>query len=207
LGAALLFFTVFLVMLYLTSGRWETVASGLGLMAGMVALAFLLPIDEFDIVRLRIGAWLDPWPKAQGSAFQIIQSLLALASGGIGGQGVGQGYPTYVPVVHSDFAFTALVEEWGLAGGLMVIVCLMVLVHRGLRLAILAPRPFLSFLAAGISAFIGIQSLIILGGTTLLLPLTGVTLSFISYGGSSFLVSSMMVGLLLKISGEAGRDG
>jgi cell division protein FtsW (lipid II flippase) len=208
LGTAMLFFIVFLIMLYLASGRWESVASGLALLVGMVALAYWLPVDELDIVRLRVDTWLNPWPEAQGRAFQIVQSLLALAAGGVLGQGVGQGYPTYVPVVHSDFAFAAVAEEWGALGALAVLACLAVLVYRGFRLALLARRPFLAFLAAGISALIGIQSLIIMGGVTKLLPLTGVTLPFLSYGGSSLLVSFVMVGLLLKVSGDVLRgDG
>ncbi len=202
LGAATLFFIVFLIMLYLASGRWEAIASGLLLLVGTVALAYYLPVSELDIVRLRIDTWLNPWPEAADRAFQIVQSLMALASGGLLGQGVGQGYPTYVPVVHSDFAFAAVAEEWGLVGSLSLLVCISLLVYRGLRLAILTRRPFLAFLATGLSALIGVQSLIILGGVTKLLPLTGVTLPFVSYGGSSLLVSAVMVGLLIKISGE-----
>jgi len=155
-----------------------------------------------------VDTWLNPWPEAQGRALPLVQSLSALAAGGVLGQGVGQGYPTYVPVVHSDFAFAAVAEEWGLLGALAVLACLAVLVYRGFRLALLARRPFLAFLAAGISALIGVQSLIIMGGVTKLLPLTGVTLPFLSYGGSSLLVSFVMVGLLLKVSGDVLRgDG
>jgi len=205
LGAATLFFAVFLTMLYLASGRWEAAASGLALLVGTTVLASLLPTEQLDIVRLRLDTWLTPWPQARESAFQIVQSLLALAAGGLAGQGVGQGFPTYIPVVHSDFVFAAVAEEWGLIGALSVLLCMSVLLYRGLRLALLAQHPFQSFLAAGIAALIGIQSLIIMGGVTRLLPLTGVTLPFLSYGGSSMLVSFMMVGLLLKISGDVIR--
>ena len=206
LGAATLFFIVFLIMLYLASGRWEAVASGLALLVGTVTLAYIMPIAELDIVRLRVDTWLNPWPEAQGRAFQIVQSLMALASGGVFGQGAGQGYPTYVPVVHSDFAFAAVAEEWGVVGALALLICIAVLVYRGFRLALLTRRPFLAFLATGLSALIGVQSLIILGGVSKLLPLTGVTLPFVSYGGSSLLVSSAMVGLLIKISGEVYEE-
>jgi peptidoglycan glycosyltransferase len=206
LGAATLFFIVFLIMLYLASGRWEAIASGLLLLVGTVVLAYYLPLSELDIVRLRVDTWLNPWPEAPNRAFQIVQSLLALASGGLLGQGVGQGYPTYVPVVHSDFAFAAVAEEWGVVGSLSLLVCIAILVYRGLRLAMLTRRPFLAFLATGLSTLIGVQSLIILGGVTKLLPLTGVTLPFISYGGSSLLVSAVMVGLLLKVSGEVYEE-
>ena len=202
LGAAMLFFIVFLVMLYLASGRWEAVASGLVMLLATASLAYRLPFDTLDIVRLRIDTWINPWPDAQGRAFQIVQSLLALAAGGLIGQGVGQGYPTYIPVVHSDFAFAAVTEEWGLVGAVTVIISLAVLVHRGLRIAVLSRRPFISFLATGMVAFIGVQSLIILAGVTKLFPLSGITLPFLSYGGSSMVVSCLMVGLLIKISGR-----
>jgi len=205
LGAATLFFLVFLIMLYLASGRWEAVASGLALLVGTIVLVYLLPWEALDIVRLRIDTWLNPWPEAQGRAFQIVQSLLAVASGGLIGQGAGQGYPTYIPVVHSDFVFSAVAEEWGLLGALAVLLCLAMLVYRGLRIATLARRPYPVFLAAGLASLIAVQTLIILGGVTKLLPLTGITLPFMSYGGSSLLVSSMMAGLLLKISAEVSE--
>jgi len=202
LGAATLFLLVFLVMLYLASGRWEAVASGLVLLAAMAAAAYLLPLPQLDVVQQRIGSWLNPWPDARGGAFQIVQSLLALAAGGLIGQGVGQGYPGYVPVVHSDFVFAAIGEEWGLLGTLAVLTCVAVLFYRGLRLAISARQRFLTFLLAGIGTLIGVQTLIITGGITRILPLTGVTLPFLSYGGSSLLVSAVMVGLMLKASNE-----
>ncbi len=205
LGAATLFFLVFVVMLYLASGRWEAVVSGLVLLIALVAIAYLLPLSELEVVRLRLSTWWDPWRDAQGSGFQIVQALLALSAGGLVGQGVGQGFPTYIPVVHSDFAFAALAEEWGLVGTMAVLACVLVLVSRGMRLALLARHPFLTFLAAGISAFVGIQTLIIVGGVTKLIPLTGVTFPFLSYGGSSLMVSFLMVGLLIKVSGEVMR--
>lgn len=202
LGAAMLFLLVFLVMLYLASGRWEGVASGLSLLGAMVAVAYVVPLPQLDVVRQRIDSWLNPWPNAQGGAFQIVQSLLALAAGGLVGQGAGQGYPGYVPVVHSDFVFAAIGEEWGLLGTSVVVICFASLVYRGLRLAISARQPFLTFLLSGIVTVIGVQALIIMGGITKILPLTGVTLPFLSYGGSSLLVSSVMVGLVLKCANE-----
>jgi peptidoglycan glycosyltransferase len=202
LGAATLFLLVFLVMLYLASGRWEAVASGLGLLTIMLVIAYVLPMAQFDVVRQRIDSWLNPWPNAQGSSFQIVQSLLAVAAGGLVGEGIGQGYPGYVPVVHSDFVFAAIAEEWGLVGTTVVLVCMAVFVHRALRLAVGARQPFVLFLLAGIATSLGIQTLIITGGITRILPLTGITLPFLSYGGSSLLVSTMMIGLVLKCSHE-----
>ena len=196
LGAATLFFILFLSLLYLATGEWRYVPGGLSLLllAGVVGY-FLFPV-----VALRIDTWLNPWPEADDRAFQIVQSLYALASGGLLGQGVGQGFPDYIPVVHSDFAFAAIAEEWGLLGSLGVLACFALLAYRGLRLALLAKRPFHKYLAAGITILFSAQALLIMGGVTRLLPLTGVTLPFVSYGGSSLFMSSIMMGLLLYLS-------
>lgn len=198
LGAATLFFILFLSQLYLATGsKWYAIG-GLGLLL----LAGVIGYFAFDVVALRVNAWWNPWPDADGRAFQIVQSLYALAAGGVGGQGVGQGFPVYIPVVHSDFAFAAIAEEWGLVGSLSVVVCFAVLAQRGLRVAMLAKRPFSTYLAAGITVLFSAQAFLIMGGVTKLLPLTGVTLPFVSYGGSSLLVSSIMAGLLVYLSAE-----
>lgn len=196
LGAATLFFLVFLTLLYLATGeRWYLLG---GLL--LLAVASLFAYFTFDVVALRVDAWLNPWPDADNRAFQIVQSLYALAAGGVFGQGIGQGFPTYIPVVHSDFAFAAIVEEWGLLGGLTIVSCFALLAHRGLRAAIMSKRPFYTYLVAGITILLCTQALLIMGGVTRLLPLTGVTLPFVSYGGSSMLVSHIMAGLLLRLS-------
>jgi cell division protein FtsW (lipid II flippase) len=200
LGTATLFFVVFIAMLYVASGQAIYVIEG----AVLLILATLLAYFAFSVVRLRIDVWLNPWPEADDRAFQIVQSLLAFSAGGVFGQGVGQGSPTYIPVVHSDFVFAAVGEEWGLLGTLAVAGCLAMLVLRGFRLAAKTERrPFRAFLAAGISLAFATQSLLIMGGVLKLVPLTGVTLPFLSYGGSSLLVCFIMIGLLLVLSGEA----
>lgn len=198
LGTATLFFLVFLAMLFAATGRVSYVVVGLGLLAVAGLAAYFL----FDVVRLRVDIWLYPWGEGQGRAFQIVQSLLAFASGGVIGQGIGQGAPVYIPVVHSDFVFAAIAEEWGLMGALAVVVCIAVLVMRGLRVAARYGNeaPFRALLAAGLSATLAIQSLLIMGGALKLIPLTGVTLPFVSYGGSSLLGSFVIVGLLLLLS-------
>lgn len=198
LGAATLFFVIFLTLLYLATGDFRYVGLGIGLM--MIASIFAYFAFQ-DLVALRIDAWWNPWPDANGRAFQIVQSLYALASGHVFGQGVGQGSPYYIPVVHSDFVFAAIAEEWGVIGSVGTIICFLILAYRGLKLAILAQRPFYRYLAAGITILFTAQTLLIIGGVTKLLPLTGVTLPFISYGGSSLLISSVMLGLLMFISG------
>ena len=203
LGAATLFFIVFLALLYLATGEKKYVWGGLGLLLAASVFAYY----AFDVVALRVDAWLNPWPDADNRAFQIVQSLYALAAGGVGGQGIAQGFPDYIPVVHSDFAFAAIAEEWGLVGSLGVVACFALLAYRGMRVAMLARRPFHQYLAAGITILFSGQTFLIMGGITRLLPLTGVTLPFVSYGGSSLLLSSVMAGLLLYLSAEANGEG
>jgi cell division protein FtsW (lipid II flippase) len=196
LGAALLFFGVFLAMLYAATGQGRYVLTGLVLLSVATIVGYRL----FDHVALRVDAWWNPWQEAAGRSFQIVQSLLAFASGGVLGQGLGQGLPTAIPVVHTDFVFAAVGEEYGLIGALAVVGCFALLVSRAFHIALEARRPFDQLLAAGIGALFGLQALVIMGGTLRLIPLTGVTLPFVSYGGSSLLTSMIMVGLLLHIS-------
>ncbi|MDT8305413.1 MAG: FtsW/RodA/SpoVE family cell cycle protein [Anaerolineae bacterium] len=199
LGGAAIFFLVFLALLYLATGQWQYVAAGLGLLL----IAALIGYFSFAVVELRVDAWWNPWPDATDRAFQIVQSLYAIGAGGITGQGIGQGFPGYVPVVHSDFVFAAIAEEYGLVGSLAAIASFALLAHRGIRIAGRARRAFDMYLAAGITVVISVQAFLIMAGVARLLPLTGVTLPFVSYGGSSLLVTSAMVGLLLYLSSRA----
>lgn len=203
LGAATLFFILFLTLVYLATGERRYLVSGLALLI----LAAIIGYFAFEVVAQRVDAWWNPWPDASGRAFQIVQSLYALASGGVVGQGIGQGFPDYIPVVHSDFAFAAVAEEWGLIGSLAVVACFALLAQRGLRIALLAKRPFHIYLSAGITILFTTQAFLIMAGVTKLLPLTGVTLPFVSYGGSSLLMSSIMMGLLLYLSAEGVEPG
>lgn len=202
LGAATLFFASFLALLYIATGEWRYVLGGILL----VIAAGVIGYFTFDVVQLRVDAWWNPWPDATDRAFQIVQSLYAIASGGLSGQGIGQGAPVYVPVVHSDFAFAAIAEEWGLIGGFSVLVCFALLAYRGLRAAALCRRPFYTYLAAGVTIMLCVQAFLIMGGVVKVLPLTGVTLPFVSYGGSSLFISSLMVGLLLYLSARNRPD-
>ncbi len=200
LGTAALFFITFVTLIYLATGR---VAYALG---GVVLLlaAGLVAYYAVDLVRLRVDIWINPWADAQDSAFQIVRSLMAFAAGGVVGQGIGQGAPVYVPVVHSDFIFAAIGEEWGMIGALAVIASFALITLRGLRLAVqVQNRVFRAYLAAGLSVVLTAQSLLIMGGVLKIIPLTGVTLPFMSYGGSSLLISFAMIGLLLVISADA----
>jgi cell division protein FtsW (lipid II flippase) len=196
LGAAILFFLTFLSLLFVATGRWTYVVGGIVLTVIAAAVGYFI----FPLVALRIDAWVNPWPEVTGRAFQIAQSLYAIAAGGVTGQGVGQGFPYYIPVVHSDFAFAAIAEEWGLVGSLSVVLAFVLLIQRGIRIATDVRRSFHAYLALGVSMLLATQSFLIMAGVTKLLPLTGVTLPFISYGGSSLLISSVMLGLLLWLS-------
>jgi cell division protein FtsW (lipid II flippase) len=196
LGMSTLFFGVFIVMLYLASGQVFYVLAG-GL---LLTLAAVMGFYLFDVVRLRVEAWWDPWADPTGRSFQIVQSLIAVAAGGLTGRGPGMGAPGVIPVAHSDFIFAALAEEWGLLGVGMVVAILALLVARGMRVATEAPTLFGQLLAGGLSALLGLQALLIMGGVIKLTPLTGLTLPFLSYGGSSLLSAFVLVGLLLKLS-------
>ncbi|MGB1251070.1 MAG: FtsW/RodA/SpoVE family cell cycle protein [Candidatus Promineifilaceae bacterium] len=202
LGAAAIFFVLFLAMLYVATGSRRYVLLG----ALLLLIAGLLGYRLYDVITLRVDAWLNPWPDFDNRAYQIVQSLYALAAGGISGQGIAQGFPDIVPVVHSDFVFAAIGEEWGMIGTLTVVLCFAVLAQRGMRIALLANSAFRMYLAVGMTMLLSMQSILIMGGVTKLLPLTGVTLPFVSYGGSSLLMASCMLGLLLWLdSAEEGK--
>jgi len=195
LGAAWLFFAVFQLMLYVTTGQARYGLLGLALFG----VGALIGYHLFYHVRLRVDIWWNPWAEASGRAFQIVQSLLAFAAGGTVGQGIGQGYPTYIPVVHSDFVFSAIGEEWGLLGTLGVMALFALLVTRAGRIAMAARTPFRQLLAFGLAAMLGLQTLTIMAGSLKVVPLTGVTLPFVSYGGSSLVTNFTLVGLLFAI--------
>ncbi len=203
LGTASIFLFLYTVMVYLATGNVQFLwAGGLGtLLAGAAGYSL------FDVVRLRVDAWISPWTDPSGRSFQVIQSLLAVASGGVLGRGPGLGSPSLVPVAHSDFIFTAIAEETGLLGALGVLLLVGLLAQRGMRLALQSPAAFPRLLAAGLSAYLAGQSILIAGGNLRLLPLTGVTLPFLSYGGSSLLVSWVALLLLVLVNRAAKEPG
>jgi cell division protein FtsW (lipid II flippase)/cell division protein FtsI/penicillin-binding protein 2 len=198
LGAAMLFFFTLLAMLYLATGQWGYVAAGLTLFlaAGVAGYVFS------DKVALRVDGWLNPWPEAADRAFQIVQSLLAFGAGGVFGRGLGLGDPTYIPAVHTDFVFAAIAEELGLMGVLVIIALYGIVMLRGFRIAARASHPFERFLAAGLAAGLVIQAWVIMAGNAKLAPIAGVTLPFVSYGGSSILISFVALAFLLRISNQ-----
>ncbi len=202
LGAALLFYLVFLAMLYAATGR-----SYVGIGVIFLVVGAIVAYGLFDHVQLRTRIWLNPWPYADGDAYQIVQALSAYAAGGVIGSGLGFGYPDYVPAVFTDFVLAALGEELGLLGTLAVVALYLALMHRAFRIALRATSDFGMLLAAGLGATLGLQAIVILAGTLRIIPITGITLPFMSYGGSSILANYVMVGLLLRISAESHTGG
>lgn len=205
LGAALLLFGIFISMLY--------VATGKGWYAAVMMAAFLVGsyvmYHAISKVEQRVTIWLDPWEQASTSGYQIVQALYAMSAGGVLGTGLGQGAPEYVFAIHTDMAFTGIQEEMGLAGALGILMAFMLLMYRGYKIALAIPGKFRGFeqlMAVGLTSIFAIQTFIIIGGNLRLIPLTGITLPFISYGGSSILMNFLMIGLLLRIS-ATGQQG
>ncbi|NLK00585.1 MAG: FtsW/RodA/SpoVE family cell cycle protein [Clostridia bacterium] len=196
LGTGLIYFSTFLFIVYASTGRASYVLIG-GLMFLTGAGA---SYSFFHHVRMRVEIWLDPWQHIETYGYQVAQSLFAIAAGGIAGAGIGAGLPRYIPAVHTDFIFAAITEELGLAGGIALIIMYIIFVYRGFVIALQAGDDFSSLLAVGITSLMGLQSFIILAGVTKMLPLTGVTLPFISYGGSSLVANFIILALLLNIS-------
>jgi cell division protein FtsW (lipid II flippase) len=196
LGTGSLILALLAVLLYLVSRRWEALAIGFGLLL----LAGLAAMSLSAVVQSRVETWLNPWNDPLASSYQTLQALLAMATGGTLGTGPGFGAPGIVPAAHTDFIFAAIVEEWGLVGGVGLLGVLAVLISRGLRAATMAKDAYAAILAAGLAIAIGIQSLLILGGVLRLLPLTGIPLPFVSYGGSSLLTTGVALALLISIS-------
>lgn len=201
LGSSLLFFALFVVLLWVATGRASFLTVGLGLFAAGAYGAWRM----FTHVQQRVEIWLDPFQDVADDGFQIVQAAFAMASGGIVGTGIGRGGQVRIPTSESDFIFAVIAEELGLLGGTLVLVTYLLMVGAGLRTAARAERPFDKLLATGLTALLGIQAFIIIAGVTRLLPLTGVTLPFVSYGGSSLVANYVLLALLLRISDENAR--
>jgi cell division protein FtsW (lipid II flippase) len=203
LGATLLFLGIFLAMLYLATG--EAFYTLIGVL--MLLVGGFFAYNAFGHVAARVDVWLHPFAEEVrfGSGYQLVQGLFALANGGLFGAGLGNGMPERIPVVWSDFVFDAFAEEVGFAGALALLALYLLFVYRGMLIALRAPTPFLQLLAAGLSFIVALQTLVIVGGNARLIPLTGITLPFVAYGGSSLVTNWMLVALLIRVSDLTAR--
>lgn len=202
LGTALLVFCLLITVLYVGTGRAiYLILGGLLVIAGG-----LLAFTQFGHVQTRVSIWLDPFADADGRGFQLVQSLFAMSSGGITGSGLGLGEPTKIPIVYADFIFAAISEELGLLGGTAIITSFLLFVGIGLRIAMRANNQFEKLLATALTAIIGLQSFIIIAGVIRVIPLTGITLPWVSYGGSSLITNYVLLALLLRISNTQQKE-
>jgi cell division protein FtsW (lipid II flippase) len=201
LGSSLLFFALFVVMVWVATQRTSFLVIGTGLFAAGAAFAW----NSFGHVRQRVDIWLDPWKDPSGSGYQLIQGLFAMAFGGVTGTGLGLGGEVDIPASENDFIFAVIAEQLGLLGGALLIMAYLLMVGSGLRIAARADHAFDKLLATGLTLLLGFQAFIIIAGVVRLLPLTGVTLPFVSYGGSSLVVNYVLLALLLRISDQNVR--
>jgi peptidoglycan glycosyltransferase len=201
LGTSLLFFTLFLVLIWVATERASYLVVGIGLFSAGAYLAW----RAFSHVQLRVDMWIDPFQDVDDRGFQPAQAAFAMAEGGLTGTGLGRGGQIRIPFSESDFIFAVIAEELGLIGATLVITAFLLIVGCGLRIALRAERPFEKLLAVGLTTLIGFQAFIIIGGVTRVLPLTGVTLPFVSYGGSSLVANYVLLALLLRISDDNVR--
>ncbi|MDO5582780.1 MAG: FtsW/RodA/SpoVE family cell cycle protein [Mitsuokella multacida] len=198
LGSALLFFGIAVLMTYMATGSRSYVFLALLFMGIAAVICYM----GFAHVRVRFDIWLNPWQDPNGMAYQVVQSLFAFGTGGVWGTGFGYGHPGFIPEVHTDFIFAAIAEEMGLIASLMLMACYVMAFWRGICIALSCPQEKELLLAAGCSALLLMQAFIIIAGVTKFLPLTGITLPFISYGGSSMVSGFILLGMLLSLSKE-----
>ncbi len=199
LGPSLLFYGVFLVVLYVATGRLAYPLAGVAL----AGVGGYFAYHMFSHVQSRVAIWIDVWERYTSDGYQLAQSLFAFGTGGISGVGLGQGQPDFIPFVETDFIFSAFGEEAGLLGTAAILLCFLLIVGRGFRIAMRARDEFGALLALGLTTIFGLQVFIIIGGVTRLIPLTGITLPFMSYGGSSLLANYVLIALLVRISAPA----
>jgi len=198
LGSSLLFFAVFAAMLYIATDRAAYLLAALGMFLVGATIAYQI----FAHVSERVSTWIDPWSDPSGKGFQIVQSLFAFGSGGFAGSGLGLGFPQKIPNASTDFVFASIGEELGFIGTVAICILFLLFVGAGFRIAVRSDRPFHKLLAAGLTTIIGVQTFVIIGGVTRVIPLTGITLPFVSYGGSSLIANFVIVALLLRVSDE-----
>lgn len=202
LGSVLIFLSVFIALQFVYEEDRKLVLINLSILVVCAVAGYYI----FPHVRSRVQTWLDPWKYIDTRGYQITQSLFAIAEGGFFGTGLGLGYPEFIPEVHTDFIFPAICEEMGIFTGIGIIMLFLILVYRGFKIAINQRYKFYRIVALGISILFGIQSFIIFGGVLNMIPLTGITIPFVSYGGSSMLSSFIALGILQVASEELDLD-
>lgn len=202
LGALLLYFLTTVLMYYAASSNGLLALAGLGMGAGAAVIAY----NAFSYVQDRVAIWKNPWSDPLNTGYQIVRALAAIGSGGLFGMGLGLGMPRSVPAYHNDFIFTSIAEEFGLIFSLGLMAVYVLIIMRGLIVAMNARTSFHSLTAFGLVVILGLQALLIIGGNTKLIPLTGVTLPLVSYGGSSLVSNLFSMGVLLGISSMNAED-
>ncbi len=201
LGSSLLFFTLFVVMMWVATERLTYLVMGVVLFAGAAYIAWRM----FGHVQTRVAIWRDPWEDEYDKGFQIVQAIYGLGDGGITGTGLGRGSPDKVPEAQNDFIFAAIGEEMGMIGATALLMAYLLIIGAGLRVALRTDRTFDKLLATGLTTIVGVQAFIIIGGVIKVVPLTGITLPFVSYGGSSLLSNYIILALLLRLSDAGSR--
>ncbi len=196
LGTALLYYGTTLLLYFASSGNLPMTALGLGGGAGAAVLGYKM----FAHIKRRVAIWQNPWSDYDNAGYQIIHSLMAIASGGLFGVGLGLGSPQTIPVYHTDFIFAVICEQFGLIFGLCVLLMYVAIIWRGATVAMAARTGFHGLLAMGCTVLIGLQTFVIIGGVLKLIPLTGVTMPFVSYGGTSLISSLCLIGLLQGVA-------
>jgi cell division protein FtsW (lipid II flippase) len=193
---AVIFFGIFIILQFIFEEDRRLIYINLGL----ILVGGLIAYRLFSHVRIRVDIWIDPWRFIDDKGYQITQSLFAISEGGFFGKGLGLGHPQFIPLAYNDFIFAAICEELGIFTGIGIIMLFLLLVYRGFKIGISQVNRFYKILALGISSLFGIQSFIILGGVLKVIPLTGITLPFVAYGGTSIISSFMALGILQTAS-------
>lgn len=200
-GTILVMFSIYIFMIYVYEKSYKFLAINIGLALVVAILGYRF----LHHIQVRVDTWLDPWSDISNKGYQITQSLFAIASGNYFGRGIGNGSPLYIPEVHSDFIFAAVCEEMGVFGGAAIIILFFLIAYRCFKISITAKDYFDKAVALGLTLMFAIQTFIIVGGVIKLIPLTGITLPFVSYGGTSIVVNFISLGIIQAISAKEER--
>lgn len=202
LGSALIIFAIAITMLYIGTSKFKYII----VCVLLFVVGAFISYTMFPHIRSRVMIWKNPWPYANDQSLQVVQSMVSIASGGIFGSGLGLGHPDMIPVISKDFIFSALCEEFGIMMGFGVILLYFLLFYRCMRAAVFAQDKFSMLSSVGYSTMIASQAIVIIGGVTNMIPLTGITLPLVSYGGSSMLITFFALAIVQKVSEEGRKN-